>query len=406
MNRQHKFYVVLIAFLMLSPGIVTCSYGQARDSASQPRQRVYSLQVASSREFIDPDYFEQKFNLSENVHYVESGGWFRYLLGAWKTKAEAISRLAGLTFDAFVISYYENGSQVVVRKEAVVPTAIGTDTVPDREITLRDTIQPEQVELVTPIKNDAELKQLYNLKVREADSAFNLAKDLLLARKLYLEASIMDPEKNYPKDQIVEIDKLLTQNQSQSIFPKITLRIYLIAGCAFTGILIVLLYFRLRAKRKRVEEEHDEEYGEYPRLFSENIFEAPADKTQDIAPDPVFGVSEIHDDLDFRLNSLDMLQRMAAELELIRINIQDPFCFLDHLRQEFTPLEQLLILETVKLEGIGYPDFSRWLNSPNESVVLFCKRMLGKQVIKDFPETGEEEAQQAALKILNRHFGR
>ncbi|MFA5814882.1 MAG: SPOR domain-containing protein [Bacteroidales bacterium] len=361
MNKLHRFYVVLIALQLIFPGIVGFCFGQAQDaSMTGASEKIYAIQVAASKVYIDPEFFKQKFNLTENVRYFCKDGWYKYIIGSYKTETEATKKLAGLKFEAFVTSVIENRS------------------LPESSVSPSDTSQLSQSDSLKSQINESELRRIYNQKIRDADSAFNISKNLLLATQLYQEASLIEPDKNYPKDQIIEIDKQLTQNQSQSIFSKLTLRVYIIAGFAATLILVLGITLVIRARsQKRIRQKSTENKKQvlideimqlYPNLASEI-----SKKLKETCLDQEL----VHDEIERCLNSTNEVLRMEAELALIRLDIDDPFSFLDKLHQEFTSWEQLHVFEMIKRNRVSIPDFSRWLNSPNETIVLFCRRMIG-----------------------------
>ena len=61
---------------------------------------------------------------------------------------------------------------------------------------------------------------------------------------------------------------------------------------------------------------------------------------------------------------------------MIRLNYEDPFAFLDKLVKPFTSWEQLHVYEMINRHQITVPDFGQWLNSRNETVVVFSIRMI------------------------------
>jgi hypothetical protein len=89
---------------------------------------------------------------------------------------------------------------------------------------------------------------------------------------------------------------------------------------------------------------------------------------------------------------------MEAQLALIRLNRDDPFAFLDHLTYPFTLWEKLNVYELITIHDLTVPQFSRWTDSPNKTVVDFALRMIQvfkqshafPQVIKclEHPDTG------------------
>lgn len=76
------------------------------------------------------------------------------------------------------------------------------------------------------------------------------------------------------------------------------------------------------------------------------------------------------------LNSKNSTLRAEAQLALIELNEEDPYYFLDKLEQTFLPWEQLNVHVMMQRYSYEIPDFSRWLMSKNESVVLFAIEMI------------------------------
>lgn len=88
---------------------------------------------------------------------------------------------------------------------------------------------------------------------------------------------------------------------------------------------------------------------------------------------------DIHDaniEIKRCLNSSNPILRMEAQLALVRINEVDPFSFLDYVKEHFTVWEQMTVYETIIYHDLAIPDFSRWLDSENKSVVIFSLRMI------------------------------
>ena len=79
--------------------------------------------------------------------------------------------------------------------------------------------------------------------------------------------------------------------------------------------------------------------------------------------------------IDRFLNVKNDVLRSEAQLALVRLNVNDPFSFLDRLTKFFTQWEQLHIHTIVKRHKIIVPDFSRWFDSKNDSVVIFAVKM-------------------------------
>ncbi len=91
-------------------------------------------------------------------------------------------------------------------------------------------------------------------------------------------------------------------------------------------------------------------------------------------------ITSANDKIRQSLKSKNNILRMEAQLALVRLNKNDPFGFLDHLKYPFTLWEQLNVHELITFHNLPIPDFSRWANSSNKSVVIFSLRMI--QVFK------------------------
>jgi len=101
------------------------------------------------------------------------------------------------------------------------------------------------------------------------------------------------------------------------------------------------------------------------------------------------GITDANDKIRQALKSKNDILRIEAQLALVRLNKEDPFGFLDHLTHPFTLWEQLNVYELIAMHGLPIPQFSRWTNSPNKTVVFFALRMI--QVFKQ---------QQAAPQVI------
>jgi HEAT repeat protein len=91
-------------------------------------------------------------------------------------------------------------------------------------------------------------------------------------------------------------------------------------------------------------------------------------------------IKEVNDKLERALKSKNDIERMEAQLAMARLNEDDPYKFLDNLQKPFTLWEQLNFHELIVFHNLPIPDFSRWTNSPNITVIIFALRMI--QVFK------------------------
>lgn len=76
------------------------------------------------------------------------------------------------------------------------------------------------------------------------------------------------------------------------------------------------------------------------------------------------------------LNSHHEEVRVEAHYAYLVMSEDDPWFFLDQIENSLTHWEQLNLHYLVKMNTLQVPEFSRWLNSPYPSVVLFCLKMI------------------------------
>jgi hypothetical protein len=76
------------------------------------------------------------------------------------------------------------------------------------------------------------------------------------------------------------------------------------------------------------------------------------------------------------LQSNNSILRMEAQLALVRLNDNDRFAFLDHIQRPFTKWEQMNVHEMITSHNLEVPDFMKWLNSDNRTVVIFALNMI------------------------------
>jgi len=117
-------------------------------------------------------------------------------------------------------------------------------------------------------------------------------------------------------------------------------------------------------------------------------------------------ITDANKEIKRALKSNNDILRMEAQLALVRLNEDDPFKFLDDLKKPFTLWEQLNVHELITFHNLPIPDFSRWTNSLNKTVVIFSLRMInvfkqihaGEAVIKCL-EHSDHEVRHMAIKV-------
>ncbi len=240
------------------------------------------------------------------------------------------------------------------------PLSIGTDTAE---------ASSDSIAQVTA--RTGEMRHIYNRTIRKADSVFNQRTDLLLARRLYYEAVLLEPDKHYPADQIVEIDKLLMYGKSSSLISRLS-KEALLLGALSLFLLVVLLVFLLSVvRRKRARDRAGSQIQPVPEVNAPIESDLPSHSNQVIQ----FAEAD--------LLSPEFSVRLRGELVLMNLTAEDPMSFLDRLSQPFTHAEQLGVFDEMVRKSIKVPDFTRWLKSYNETVAVFAIRMIRAWQQKD-----------------------
>lgn len=103
-------------------------------------------------------------------------------------------------------------------------------------------------------------------------------------------------------------------------------------------------------------------------------------------------IKEANDEMYKAINSKNEILRMEAQIALVRLSDKEPFEFLSHLVRPFSLWEQITLHDLIIQHDIPVPDFSRWLSSPNPTVVMFALRM-----IREFKQKQAEPELRKAL---------
>jgi len=102
---------------------------KAADTITRPQtEKVIALQIAASKDFLDPKTFKEKYNLNEEVECVKKDGSYKYVIGRFNSENEASERLAKLNIPAFIISY---DAPVADNKPAQIKIDVSTITKPE-----------------------------------------------------------------------------------------------------------------------------------------------------------------------------------------------------------------------------------------------------------------------------------
>jgi hypothetical protein len=80
------------------------------------------------------------------------------------------------------------------------------------------------------------------------------------------------------------------------------------------------------------------------------------------------------------INSHNELVRMEAQIALVDLSKEDPninaFDFLNKLKTPFSLWEQITLHQVLVQRDLKVPDFGQWVLSENDSVCMFCLRMI------------------------------
>ncbi|MFZ2287954.1 MAG: SPOR domain-containing protein [Bacteroidales bacterium] len=88
------------------------------------------------------------------------------------------------------------------------------------------------------------------------------------------------------------------------------------------------------------------------------------------------GIRDGNEEMYRSLNSRNEILRMEAQIALVRLSDQNHFDFLSQLKRPFSLWEQITLHDLIIQHEIPVPDFRKWLNSPNPTVVMFALRMI------------------------------
>jgi len=98
------------------------------------------------------------------------------------------------------------------------------------------------------------------------------------------------------------------------------------------------------------------------------------------------------------LNSHNEILRMEAQIALVRLSENDPFGFLSDLKRPFSLWEQITLHELIIQHELPVPQFRKWLNVSNPTVVMFALRMIREFRQKDAEDDVRETLEHASPK--------
>lgn len=89
------------------------------------------------------------------------------------------------------------------------------------------------------------------------------------------------------------------------------------------------------------------------------------------------GIDSVAGQLLKYVNSKNITLRMQAQSGYLQLSKTDPFAFLDYVDQNLLPWHQINLMDVLnRRKDIPLPVFSKWFTSKNDSVVIFCIRLM------------------------------
>ncbi|WP_293300610.1 HEAT repeat domain-containing protein [Pedobacter sp. UBA4863] len=89
------------------------------------------------------------------------------------------------------------------------------------------------------------------------------------------------------------------------------------------------------------------------------------------------GISEMAEEIIKYTDDENGLLRMEAQAAYLKLSNKDPFHFLDRAQERILDWHQLVLFEIItKNKKLTIPSFSKWLRSPNDTVVMFCLKLI------------------------------
>lgn len=88
-------------------------------------------------------------------------------------------------------------------------------------------------------------------------------------------------------------------------------------------------------------------------------------------------LTEMADQIISYTDDENALLRMEAQAAYIKLSEKDPFHFLDRARERILDWHQVVLFEIItKHKKLQIPSFSKWLRSPNDTVVMLCLKLI------------------------------
>lgn len=117
---------------------------------------------------------------------------------------------------------------------------------------------------------------------------------------------------------------------------------------------------------------------------------------------------EANEEIYRHITSKNQILRIESQIALVKLSEDNPLFFLDNMRDELSQWEQINILETINYHKIDIPTFENWLESTNQSVMVFAIKMIGvfkhtfsvEKVIQKLAHVSETVRKYAILTLI------
>jgi len=115
------------------------------------------------------------------------------------------------------------------------------------------------------------------------------------------------------------------------------------------------------------------------------------------------GITEMADHIMKYTDDESALLRMEAQAAYIKLSQTDPFHFLDRAQERILDWHQLVLFEIItKNKKLVIPSFSKWLRSPNDTVVMLCLKLIDHFMQFDAAEEVERLLKHHNPKIVKK----
>lgn len=84
---------------------------------------IYTIQLTTSKSYIDPAFYKKKFKLTDDVWYFEMDGVFKYVTGKYINEEEAMADMVQLGITGFITAVNPSKVKETPIEKEIVPNA-------------------------------------------------------------------------------------------------------------------------------------------------------------------------------------------------------------------------------------------------------------------------------------------